>query len=378
MGPLAGVKVIEMKGIGPGPYAGQVLADLGAEVIVVERASIPNSIAPPSSMDVNSRGKKSIALDLKNPLGIDTLLTLVEKADVIFEGNRPGVAERLGFGPDICLERNPAIIYGRMTGWGQTGPLAHSAGHDYNYISLTGAAAAIGTKDSPVQPLNLVGDYAGGSMFLVVGILSALLEVKNSGQGQIVDAAITDGSAHLMSMFYTFNQMGFWNHSRQSNMLDGGAPYYRAYETADEKHISVGPIEPKFFAQMIEITGMPEEFVEHQNNPEKWPEMHTIFSETFKTKTRDQWAHIFEGSDSCITGILDFTEALEHPHNRARGTYIDINGQSQPAPAPRFSRTQCATPTAPRTEGSDTKSVLNEWGFDQTSIDALEKNAVFT
>lgn len=373
MGPLTGIKIIEMKGIGPGPYAGQVLADLGAEVIVVERASKPNSIAPPSALDVNSRGKKSIALDLRKPEGLNALLTLVEKADVIFEGNRPGAAERLGFGPDVCLARNPKIIYGRMTGWGQTGPLAHAAGHDYNYISLTGAAAAIGTNKNPIVPLNLVGDYAGGSLFLVIGILSALLEVQKSGKGQVIDTAITDGSAHLMSMFYSLNKLGFWNTSRESNLLDGGIPYYGAYETADAKHVSVGAIEPQFFAELIRRAGMPEAFIQQQNNPEKWAELKDEFTKTFKSKTRAQWVEIFEGSDACVAGILDYQEAIDHPHNKARGTYIEINGVQQPAPAPKFSRSQCATPTAPSSEGADTQSVLAAWGFDAQAISALDK-----
>ena len=378
MGPLAGIKIIEMKGIGPGPYAGQLMADLGAEVIVVERASRPNSIAPPSALDVNSRGKKSIALDLRKPESLQALLQLVEIADVIFEGNRPGVAERLGFGPDICLQHNPKIIYGRMTGWGQSGPLALSAGHDYNYISLTGAAEAIGTEQQPLPPLNLVGDYAGGSMFLVVGILSALLEVQKSGQGQVIDTAITDGSAHLMSMFYTMSQLGAYSPGREANLLDGGVPYYGAYATADGKHISVGPIEPQFFAQMIRLAGMPEHIIEEQNNPQKWPQIRTVFADTFKSKTRDQWVKIFEGTDACVAGILDIHEAPEHPHNKARQTYIEINGKQQPAPAPRFSRSQCDTPAPPSAEGADTRAVLADWGFDQGAIDALEQQGILT
>lgn len=378
MGPLAGIKVIEMKGIGPGPYAGQLLADLGAEVIVVERASKPNSIAPPSAMDVNSRGKRSIALDLRKAEGLETLLTLVESADVIFEGNRPGVAERLGFGPDVCMARNPKIIYGRMTGWGQTGTLAQSAGHDFNYISLTGAAAAIGTKDQPVPPLNIIGDYAGGSMFLVVGILSALVEVKTSGVGQVIDTAITDGSAHLMSMFYTLSNLGAWNTPRESNMLDGGAPYYGAYETADGKHLSVGPIEPQFFAQMVTLSGMPESFITDQNNPARWDEIKATMVATFKSKTRDEWVEVFEGTDACVAGILNFDEAIHHPHNQSRGTYVEVNGQMQPAPAPRFSRTGCATPKAPPAEGADTQAVLADWGFDEAEIKTLAANGVLT
>lgn len=378
MGPLAGLKIIEIKGIGPGPYAGQILCDLGAEVVVVERASKPNSIAPPSAMDVISRGKKSIALDLRKPEGIETLLKLVEGADAIFEGNRPGVAERLGFGPEVCLKRNPKIIYGRMTGWGQSGPLAHSAGHDYNYISLTGAAAAIGTNDEPTPPLNIVGDYAGGSLFLVVGILSALLEMQKSGKGQVVDAAITDGSAHLMSMFYTMSNLDMWRSSRQSNLLDGGTPFYSAYETADGKHVSVAAIEPQFFSEMIQKAGLPKHFIENQHNVSLWPEMKTTFTKTFKSKTREQWEDIFSASDACVAGILDYNEALNHPHNIARDTYIDVNGTKQPAPAPRFSRSECDTPNAPSAEGADTKSVLADWGFEQSTIDELDQKGVLT
>jgi len=378
MGPLAGVKVIEMKAIGPGPYAGQILADLGAEVIVVERASKSNSIAPPSAMDVNSRGKKSIALNVKTPEGLETLMKLVERSDVIFEGNRPGVAERMGFGPDVCLKRNPKIIYGRMTGWGQTGPLSHSAGHDCNYISLTGVAAAIGTKSKPVPPLNLVGDYAGGSMFLVIGILSALLETAKSGKGQVIDSAITDGSAHLMSMFYTLNKMEAWTTSREENLLDGGVPYYGFYETLDGKYVSVGPIEPQFFSEMIHRSGMPESFIKDQHNPKKWGEIKATFTKTFKSKTRDEWVDIFEGTDSCIAGILDYNEAVHHPHNIARGTYIEVNGDIQPAPAPKFSRTHCQIPAAPPAEGADTKSVLADIGLDENMIFTLEKSGALT
>lgn len=378
MGPLTGFKIIEMKGIGPGPYAGMILADLGAEVIVVERASRPNSIAPPSAMDVNSRGKKSIALNLKSKEGLDALLKLVEGANAIFEGYRPGVAERLGFCPDVCLQRNPKIVFGRITGWGQTGPLAHAAGHDINYISLTGAAAAIGTTERPVPPLNVIGDYAGGSLFLVVGILSALLEAQRSGQGQVIDAAITDGSAHLMSVFYTFSRLGGWSTSRQSNLLDGGRPYYSAYETADKKFVSVGPVEPQFFAEVLAKAGVPESFIRDQNNPEKWPEMKASFVETFKSRTRDEWVEIFEGSDACVAGILDYEEAVNHPHNKARDTYITIDGANQPAPAPRFSRTVCDTPAAPSAEGADSKAVLADWGFSERDIEQLEKAGALT
>ena len=363
MGPLTGFKIIEIKGIGPGPYAGMLLADLGAEVIVVERASKPNSIAPPAAMDVSSRGKRSIVLNLKCREGLETLLKLVEGADAIFEGFRPGVAERLGFGPDACLARNPRLVFGRMTGWGQTGPLSLTAGHDINYISLTGAAAAIGTPEQPVPPLNLVGDFAGGSLFLVVGILSALLDTQRSGKGQVIDAAITDGSAHLMSTFYTMTRMGLWSTDRGANVLDGGSPFYSAYETADKKFVSVGPIEPQFFAELVAKTGLPDSFLEDQYNTHKWPDIKAALAETFKSRTRDEWVEIFEDGDACVAGILDYEEAVQHPHNRARETYIEIDGVHQPAPAPRFSRTVCDTPTAPSAEGADTKAVLRDWGF---------------
>ena len=378
MGPLTGIKIIEMKGIGPGPYAGQVLADLGAQVIVVERASSPNSIAPPSAMDVNSRGKKSIALDLRNPAGLGALLKMVESVVVIFVGNRPGVAEKLGFGPDVCLARNPKIIFGRMTGWGQKGDLAHSAGHDYNYISLTGIAAAIGGKDKPLPPLNLIGDYAGGSLFLVVGILSALLETQRSGKGQVIDAAITDGSAHLFSIFYTMDKLSAFAAKRESNMLDGGLPFYSSYQTADDKFVSVGSLEPHFFAEMVEKSGLPESFIKDQNNPSKWPEMKVKMIETFKSKTRDEWAEIFEGSDACVAGIYDLHEAPLHPHNKSRNTYIDIDGTAQPAPAPRFSRSDCEVPKAPVKEGANTKEVLADFGFDQDAINELDSAGVLT
>jgi alpha-methylacyl-CoA racemase len=378
MGPLAGTKIIEIKGIGPGPYAGQVLADLGAEVIVVERASKPNSIALPSAIDVNSRGKKSIALNLRSAEGLETLLKLVEKADAIFEGNRPGVAEKLGFGPDACLARNPKIIYGRMTGWGQTGPLANSAGHDFNYISLTGAAAAIGTEQAPVPPLNLVGDFAGGSLFLVIGIIAALFEAQKSGKGQVIDTAITDGSAHLMSMFYSMDKLGAFNPQRVSNMLDGGTPFYGAYQTADGKHVSVGPLEPQFFAEMIHKLGLSEEYIAKQMDPTSWGELKAALTGAFQSKTRDEWVEIFEGSDACVAGILDIREAVEHPHNVARKTYVQVGDQMQPAPAPRFSRTECGQPTPPSSEGADTKSVLADWGFDQSSIEALDAAGILT
>lgn len=378
MGPLAGIKIIEMKGIGPGPYAGMLLADLGAEVIVVERSSKTTGIAPPSHLDINSRGKKSIALDLKNKAGIETLMTLVEQSDVIFEGFRPGVAERLGFGPEACLQANPKIIYGRMTGWGQTGPLSTAAGHDINYISITGALAAIGRADKPVPPLNLVGDYAGGSLFLVLGILAALLETKTSGKGQVIDTAITDGSASLMSMFHTLSHLGGWSPQRESNFLDGSAPFYDAYETADKRFISIGAIEPQFWQLLIEKADVDPQFINDQHDRQKWPAMKEQLAAIFKTKTRDEWTALLEGSDTCFAPILDYEESPSHPHNIERQTYIDIGGVTQPAPAPRFSRTQCGTPIEATQQGSDTKAVLKDFGISDERIQELDDLAVLT
>lgn len=378
MGPLAGVKIIEIKGIGPGPYAGMLLADMGAEVIVVERASKPSSIAPPSAMDINSRGKKSIALNLKSPEGLEALLKLVEQADVIFEGYRPGVAERLGFGPEVCLERNPAIIYGRITGWGQTGPLSHAAGHDINYIALTGALAAMGSKEKPMLPLNLVGDYAGGSLFLVIGILAALFESRQSGKGQVIDTAITDGASSLMSMFYTLSKLGGWQNQRGVNLLDGGAHFYDVYETADNKFVSIGSIEPQFYALLLEKAELDPDVFGNQNDVKNWAEMKEQLEAVIKTKTRDQWTALMEGTDVCFAPVLDMQEAPEHAHNKARNTFVDINGQVQPGIAPKFSRSDCGTPAAPTAEGSDTLEVLTSWGLSAEEINQLKAAGALT
>ena len=371
MGPLAGTKVIEMKGIGPGPYAGMLLADMGAEVIVVERSSRTSGIALPSAKDVNARGKKSVAIDVKHPEGLKVLLKLAESADVLLEGFRPGVAERLGFGPDDCLAVNPKLVYGRVTGWGQSGPLANAAGHDINYIALTGALAAIGGIEKPLPPLNLVGDYAGGSLFLVVGVLAALLEARQSGHGQVVDAAITDGSASLMSVFHSLANLGLWSTERHANLLDGAAYYYGVYETSDNKWISIGPLEPQFYGLLVELAGLDEEIFGKQAEVADWPAMRERLAEVFKSRTQKEWCDLLEGSDACFAPVLDFAEAPGHPHNRARGTYVDVDGIVQPAPAPRFSRTGCAVPQAPHTEGADTADVLQRWGFSADEIAEL-------
>lgn len=372
MGPLTGLKVIEIKGIGPGPYAGMLLADLGAEVIVVERSRQPSGIAIPSARDIHARGKRSITLNLKTADGLDTLLGLVERADVLFEGFRPGVAERLGFGPEVCLQRNARLIYGRVTGWGQTGPLSKVAGHDINYISISGALAAIGGADKPTPPLNLVGDYAGGSLFLVMGILAALYDVGRSGKGQVIDAAITDGTANLMSLFHTLGSVGQWSTHRNSNFLDGAAHFYDVYETSDGKYISLGAIEPQFYSTFVERAQLDPAGFSEQNNPAMWPEMKEKLKKIFGTKTRAQWCKIMEGTDACFAPVLDYLEAAQHPHNKFRNTFIEINGLVQPAPAPVFGRTVCGMPSAPRPEGADTEQVLVDWGFSRSTIEELK------
>jgi len=371
MGPLAGIKVIELKGIGPGPYAGMLLADMGAEVIVIERSRQSNGIANPSEKDINSRGKNSISLNLKHPDGVEILLKLVESADMLIEGFRPGVTERLGFGPEICHARNPRLIFGRITGWGQTGPLAKVAGHDINYISIAGALGSIGSKEKPIPPLNLVGDYAGGSLFLVMGMLAALNERNQSGEGQVIDAAITEGTASLMSVFYSLYNMDQWTPSRASNLLDGGAHFYDTYETADGKFISIGSIEPQFYQLLIEKAELDSELFANQNDSKNWPELKKTFELVFRAKTRDQWCELLEGSDTCFAPVLDFTEAPQHPHNIARSTFIEINGAVQPGIAPKFSRSNCVMPAAPKAEGSDTESVLNNLGLSEDEIQHL-------
>ncbi len=361
MGPLKGIKVIEMAGIGPGPFAGMLLADMGAEVISVERRTDPHKRRLP---DCSRRGKKSISLNLKNEEGIKTLLQLVDKADVLFEGFRPGVMERLGIGPDVCLARNPKLVYGRMTGWGQTGPLAKAAGHDINYIALTGALYAMGRKnENPVPPLNLVGDYGGGGMFLVMGILAAVIEAKASGKGQVVDAAMTDGSAVLMAMFNSLHAMGMWSPKRASNLLDSAAHFYDTYETKDGKYVSIGSIEPQFYALLMEKAGLDKETFGFQMNQKEWPNMKEKLVTIFKAKTRDEWCEIMEGTDVCFAPVLDFLEAQKHPHNVARQTYIEVDGMMQPAPAPRFSRTESEVQYGARAAGEDTEEVLREWGI---------------
>lgn len=369
-GPLTGVRVVELAGIGPGPFAAMLLADLGADVIRIDRpgpSALP--VPMPPEADILRRGRPSVALDLKHPDGLAALLALVERADVLIEGYRPGVAERLGLGPDECLARNPRLVYGRMTGWGQDGPLAQRAGHDSGYIAITGALAAIGRAGGPPQlPLNLVGDFGGGGMYLVVGILAALLEARVSGMGQVVDAAIVDGTAHLSSMIVGMVSGGAWSSERGTNFLDSGVPFYDVYETKDGGWMAVGPLEQPFYDELLLRLGLTE-VAPNRLDPSEWPALRALLTETFLARTRDEWAECFFDSDACVAPILSFEEAPQHPHLKARGTYVDHEGVIQPAPAPRFSRTPGALTTPPPKPGSDTRAALTAWGL--ADVDAL-------
>ena len=374
MGPLEGVKVVELQGIGPGPFCGMMLADMGAEIIRVDRAGAVGGEANPS--DILARGRKSIGVDLKNPDGVETVLKLVEQADVLIEGFRPGVTERLGLGPEVCLQRNPRLVYGRMTGWGQTGTMAHVAGHDINYISLSGALHAIGEKDrNPVPPLNLVGDFGGGGMLLAFGIATALYETARSGKGQVIDAAMTDGSAILMNAVFGIMNTGRWSPERGTNLLDGGAHFYGTYATADGKHVSIGSIEPQFYALLLEKTGLDKEpDLPKQMSREDWPMLHDKLAAIFSAKTRDEWDEIMLGTDICYAPVLSFEEAIAHPHNQARNTFTEQDGIKQAAPAPRFSRTEPQLPGAAVAPGAQTDEVLQSLGMSAADIEALKSS----
>ena len=370
MGPLKGLKIIEMAGIGPGPFCGMVLADLGAEIIRVDRAS---AIGTGSKQEPSNRGKKSIAVDLKAKEGVEVVLKLVETADAIFEGFRPGVMERLGIGPEVCLARNDRIVFGRMTGWGQEGPLANAAGHDINYISLSGALAAIGRPGSPpVPPLNLIGDFGGGGMLLALGLVAALLESKESKKGQVVDAAMTDGSALLMTMIYSMQSSGMWKTTMGSNLLDGGSHFYDTYECKDGKFISIGSIEPQFYALLCQIAELDEKVFSKQMSRDLWPEQKEEIKKIFLNKTRDEWCELMEGTDVCFAPVLDMPEAPEHPHNKERKTFIDLEGVIQPAPAPRFSRTEPEVVSSPSIVGEHTNEVLSSIGLSKEDISSLK------
>lgn len=354
-GPLAGIRVVEFAGLGPGPHAATLLADLGADVVCIQR---PGLIPPAGHRDQIQRGRTIVEANLKDPEQVEKVLGLIERADVLIEGFRPGVTERMGLGPDAALARNPRLVYGRMTGWGQEGPLADVAGHDINYISLTGVLHAIGRKgERPVPPLNMVGDFGGGSMFLIFGILSALVERQTSGKGQVVDAAMVDGALALSHMMWAFRGRGIWSDERGTNMLDSGAPYYDTYETSDGKYMAVGAIEPQFYALLLQGLGLDAAELPAQNDFSAWPELQKLFTEKFLSKTRDEWSLIFVGTDACVSPVLTWAEASGNEHIAARGSLVELDGVTQHAPAPRFSRTPSGAPTPPAGEATDIETV---------------------
>ena len=358
-GPLAGLRVIEMAGIGPGPFAAMMLADHGAEVIRIDRPGTPYT-----PLDPLLRSRKSIVLDLKSIHDVATLRALCRTADGLIEGFRPGVMERLGIGPDVLLSDNPNLIYGRMTGWGQTGPWASAAGHDIDYIALSGVLGTLGRAgEKPTPPINLAGDFGGGGMMLAFAMVSALLAVKMGGEGQVIDCAMTDGSALLAAMIWGFRADGSWREERGVNLLDTGAPFYDTYETADGGHVALGAIEPQFYALFREKAGLAHDpLFETQNDQSRWPEQKRALAAVFKARTRDEWSALFGVSDGCLAPVLTMSEAIEHPHNRARGTFVEIGGAMQPAPAPRYSKTRCDTPLAPKPPGADTEAIRTALG----------------
>ncbi len=371
MGPLKGIRVIEIAGIGPGPFCGMMLSDMGAEVLRIDRADRVRE--PGVSGDLLARGRRSVGVDLKSPKGVEVVMKLIEKADALFEGFRPGVMERLGLGPEPCLARNPGLVYGRMTGWGQDGPMANAAGHDINYIALAGALEAIGRKgEKPMFPLNLVGDFGGGGLILAFGIACAIIERQRSGKGQVVDAAMVDGAAILMTMFHGMQGVGFWNEERGTNLLDSGAHFYDVYECKDGKFISIGSIEPQFYAELLQRTGLDGEVLGGQMDRGRWEANKDTVAEVFRSKTRDEWCAVLEGTDVCFAPVLSMKEAPDHPHNKARGTFVEREGMVQPGPVPRFSRTAPGIQGPPPNAGTHTKEALSDWGFDTGEIDALQ------
>jgi alpha-methylacyl-CoA racemase len=381
MGPLAGKRIIEIAGIGPGPFAAMLLSDLGAEVIRVERAGAVRGPTPDKPAgDVSLRGRRNVAIDLKHPDGVATLLDLIDSADGLIEGFRPGVMERLGVGPDVCLERNPKLVFGRMTGWGQDGPYAQAAGHDINYISLAGALAHFGRAgQAPVPPLNMVGDFGGGGMFLALGVVAALLEAQTSGQGQVVDTAMVDGTAVLMTMFWSMKAAGIFDEQNPgTNLLDTGAHFYDVYECSDGRYISIGSIEPQFYAELMRLTGLEgDDQFARQMDATQWPELKVRIAELFKTRTCDEWCELMEMTDVCFAPVLTMSEAAQHPHNVERQTFIELGGTVQPAPAPRFSRTAAEVTQLPAHAGEHTRQVLADWGVNAERIgQLLESGAV--
>jgi len=377
-GPLSGIKVLEFEAIGPGPFAGMLLADMGADVLLVDRAASSDlGLKRERWMDVMLRGRRSVTLDLKTKDGVVAALELVARADALIEGFRPGVMERLGLGPEACLKLNPKLVYGRMTGWGQDGPLAPRAGHDINYIALAGVLNAFGRKgQAPVPPLNLVGDFGGGGMLLGFGIACGLLHAQKTGQGQVVDAAMVEGASLLAAMFSGFLAAGRWTEERGANLLDTGAPWYDCYETKDGKYVAIGAIEAKFFAELVQrlgLSGLPP-----QNERARWPEMREAFARTFRQKTRDEWVKVFEGSDACFAPVLSFSEARRHPHTLARHGHISMARLEQPAPAPRFSATPAEVSRVPPERGALGRAALKDWGFSAADIERLKKAGLGT
>ncbi|MDE0668618.1 MAG: CaiB/BaiF CoA-transferase family protein [bacterium] len=377
MGPLKGIRIVELAGIGPGPFAAMMLADMGADVVCVDRA---RPAASPEyrqlSGSILRRGRRSVGVDLKNPQGQELVLRLVAGADGLIEGFRPGVAERLGVGPDACLGRNPRLVYGRMTGWGQDGPLAPTAGHDINYIALSGVLAAVGPLGGPpTPPLNLVGDFGGGGMVLALGMVAALLEAQRSGEGQVIDAAMCEGAALLATAVYGLHGAGGWG-ERGTNIFDGGAHFYGVYRCADGGYMSVGPMEPQFYAELLRLLGLDAAELPPQYDRARWPEARAKLAETFATKTREEWRAVFEGSDACAAPVLDFAEAPRHPHNEARENFIEVDGVTQPAPAPRFSRTPSAVRRPPPEPGADSEAILAELGLSAGDVAALRASGV--
>jgi len=377
MGVLSGIRVVEFEAIGPAPFGTMLLADMGADVVRIDRPVKASDLGPKlegKRADITGRNRRSVTLDLKRPESVAAALELIERADVVIEGFRPGTMERLGLGPDVVLARNPRLVYARMTGWGQTGPMAERAGHDLNYIALSGVLSAIGPKDGrPVPPLNLVGDYGGGGMLLAMGVLAALVNVQRGGAGQVVDAAMTEGAAQLGSVIWGLLAGGHWTEQRGSNLLDGGAPWYDTYETLDGQHMSIGPIESRFYAQMLEILGLSNADLPRQHDRVGWPTLRQAFTQAFLGRTRAQWAEAFAHSDACVVPVLGFVEATEHPHSVARGSFIEVDGVVQPVPAPRFLSTPSAQPRPAPERGEHGDAALRDWGFDSQAIERLRE-----
>jgi alpha-methylacyl-CoA racemase len=376
-GPLTGLKVVELVGLGPGPFCGMLLADLGAEVLCVDRIEVARAVDPERpATNAMHRGKRVVGLDLKHPDGPGALLRIVEHTDAMFEVFRPGVAERLGIGPDVCRARNPRLIYGRLTGWGQDGPWANAAGHDIDYIALAGALEPIGRAGQPpTPPLNVLGDFAGGGMLLAFGIAAAAFERERTGQGQVIDAAMVDGAALMMTPFYGARASGFWG-ERGTNLLDTGAPFYDVYETADQRWIAVGAIEPQFYAALLAVLGLDAARLPNRDDPANWATLKERFAAVFRTRTRDDWVAAADGADACVAPVLTPLEATSHPHNQARGTFLELRGVPQPAPAPRFSRSQLSPPAPPQQPGESTEAALAGFGFDAAAVDELRAAGV--